>query len=136
LVYKGTTTAFSLPYAYVATWNDYEEGTENETGVDNCYQVQNATYSQSADELTWELNAVNGLSNNASEYANLNTVHGYTIWKADSSGNLTSIASLGPSATSLKKVSTLVGSGSWTLYVEMVGMPLIINRMSTGVPYP
>jgi len=128
--------SFSLAYAQVATWNDYEEGTEVETGVDNCYQVQNAAYSQANDELTWELNPVNGLSKNASEYASLSTVHGFTIWKADASGNLTSIASPGPTVRSLKKVSTLLGSGSWTLYVEMVGMPLIINRMSSGVAYP
>ncbi len=124
--------SFSLPYAQVATWNDYEEGTEVETGVDNCYQVQNAAYSKTNDELTWQLNPVSGQSS----YASLSTVHGYTIWKADASGNLTSIASPGPTATYLKKVSTLVGSGNWTLYVEMVGMPLIINRMSNAVTYP
>jgi hypothetical protein len=123
---------FSLPYAQVATWNDYEEGTEVETGVDNCYRVQNAAYSQTKDQLTWQLNPVTGQSS----YASLSTVHGYTVWKADSTGKLTSIAALGASATSLNSVSKLVGTGTWTLYVEMVGMPLIINRMSTGVAYP
>jgi hypothetical protein len=127
-----TSLNYSVPYAQVATWNDYEEGTEVETGVDNCYRVQNAAYSQSTDELTWQLNPVSGQSNHVS----LSTVHGYTVWKADSSGNLTSIASPGASATSLKGVSKLVGTGSWTLYVEMVGMPLIINQMSNGVGYP
>ncbi len=127
-----TSLNFSVPYAQVATWNDYEEGTEVETGVDNCYRVQNAAYSQSTDKLTWQLNPTTGQSSHVS----LSTVHGYTVWKADASGNLTSIASPGPSATSLSGVSTLVGTGSWTLYVEMVGMPLIINRMSNGVAYP
>jgi hypothetical protein len=123
---------YSVLYAQVATWNDYEEGTEVETGVDNCYQVQNAAYSQSTDKLTWQLNPTSGQSSHVS----LSTVHGYTVWKKDASGNLTSIASPGPSATSLSGVSKLVGTGSWTLYVEMVGMPLIINRMSNGVTYP
>jgi hypothetical protein len=127
-----TTLAFSVPYAQVATWNDYEEATEVETGVDSCYRVQNATYSQSADQLTWQLNPTLGNSTHVS----LSTAHGYTVWKADASGNLTSIASPGPSATSLKGISKLVGTGSWTLYVEMIGMPLIINRMLNGVAYP
>jgi hypothetical protein len=127
-----TSSGLSLPYAQVATWNDYEEGSEVETGVDNCYQVQNAAYSQSTNKLTWQLNATSGQSGHVS----LGTVYGYKVWKADASGNLTSIASPGASATSLSGVSTLVGAGSWTLYVEMIGKPLIINRMSNGVSYP
>jgi hypothetical protein len=127
-----TSLSFSVPYAQVATWNDYEEGTEVETGVDNCYRVQNAAYSQSADELTWQLNPVSGQS----AHVSLSTVHGITVWKANAGGTLTSVATLAASATSLSNVSTLVGTGSWTLYVEMDGMPLIINRMSNGVTYP
>ena len=127
-----TSLNYAVEYAQVATWNDYEEGTEVETGVDNCYRVQNAAYSQSTNKLTWQLNPTSGNSSHVS----LSTVHGYTVWKANSSGTLTSIASLGASATSLSNVSSLVGTGSWTLYVEMVGMPLVINRMSNGVSYP
>lgn len=26
-----------IPYMMMATWNDYEEGTEQESGIDNCY---------------------------------------------------------------------------------------------------
>ncbi len=132
ITWAHTSLNYAVEYAQVATWNDYEEGTEVETGVDNCYRVQNAAYSQSTNKLTWQLNPTSGNSSHVS----LSTVHGYTVWKADSSGNLTSIASLGASATSLSNVSSLVGTGSWTLYVEMVGMPLIINRMSNGVTYP
>jgi hypothetical protein len=127
-------STMQLEFAQTPTWNDYEEGAEVETGVDNCYQVQNAAYSQSQDQLTWQLNPVSGQQN----YVSLSTVHGYTVWVASSTGALRSIASLPATATSLNNVSSLVGThGAGTkLYVEMVGMPLIINRMSNGVPFP
>jgi hypothetical protein len=30
---------YTLPYVQIATWNVYEEGTEVETGINNCYSV-------------------------------------------------------------------------------------------------
>ena len=114
-----------LPYVQVATWNDYEEGTEVETGIDNCYTV-NATIS--ASQLTWSLAA-------SDSYASLSTVHHFTAYYADSAGNLNVAASnLPPSTTSLD-LSSIVPNGAWTIYVEMVGQPLIINRMSNGVAF-
>ena len=35
--------------------------------------------------------------------------------------------------TNALDLSTFVPSGTWTIYVEMVGQPLIINRLSNGV---
>jgi hypothetical protein len=32
-------------------------------------------------------------------------------------------------------LSALVPAGTWTMYVEMVGQPLIISRMSDGVTF-
>jgi hypothetical protein len=121
-------------YVQTPTWNDYEEGTEVETGVDNCWRVQNASYNQTQDTLTWQLNAVSGQQNFASE----STVYGFTVWAATPSGVIQKVASLHPTDRSLSNVSTLVpiDTNFTQLYVEMVGMPLILNQMSNGTTYP
>ena len=70
-----------------------------------------------------------------STYASNTTVHHFTVYYADASGNLyVAATNLAVSATSLD-LSSLVPPGTWTMYVEMVGQPLIINRMSNGVTY-
>jgi hypothetical protein len=50
-------------------------------------------------------------------------------------GNLYSAASNLPVTTAGFDLSTVVPSGTWNVYVEMVGQPLIINRMSNPVTY-
>ena len=54
-----------LPYLQLVTWNDYEEATEIESGIDNCLSV---SASVAANTLRW---AVNG---------NENTVDHYTVY--------------------------------------------------------
>jgi hypothetical protein len=110
----------------VITWNDYEEGTEVESGIDNCYTV-NA--SLSGNVLSWSLIAADPT------YATTATIHHFNVYFADASGNLYPLATNLPTTTTSLNLSTLVPPGSWTIYVEMVGQPLIINRMSDGATY-
>ena len=42
----------NLPFVQLVTWDDYEEGTELETGVDNCVRV---SLSQAKDGLHWNV---------------------------------------------------------------------------------
>ncbi len=121
-------------YVQTPTWNDYEEGTEVETGVDNCWRVQNASYNQTQDTLTWQLNAVPGQQNFASE----STVYGFTVWAATPTGVIQKVASAHPNDRTLSGLLHLVPvDGQFTqLYVEMVGMPLILNQMSNGTTFP
>jgi hypothetical protein len=114
-----------LPYVQVVTWNDYEEGTAVEDGIDNCYTV-NASLSGS--QLTWSLTASDPYASNA-------TIHHFSVYYEDAAGNLYGAASNLPVTTSLLDLSSVVPTGTWTVYVEMVGQPLIINRMSNGVTY-
>jgi len=122
--YFNTTT--QIPYVQVATWNDYEEGTAIEDGIDNCYNV-NASLSGS--QLSWSLVASD------STYASTSTVHHFNVYYEDASGNLYSAASNLPVTTTSFDLSAVVPSGTWTVYVEMAGQPLIINRMSNAVTY-
>ena len=115
-----------IPYMEVITWNDYEEGTEVESGIDNCYTV-NA--SLSGNVLSWSLIAADPT------YATPATIHHFNVYFADASGNLYPLATNLPTTTTSLNLSTLVPPGSWTIYVEMVGQPLIINRMSDGATY-
>ena len=115
-----------IPYVQIATWNDYEEGTAVEDGIDNCYTV-NASLVNS--QLSWSLVAGDPT------YASSSTVHHFNIYFADATGNLYLAASNLPASTGALDLSTLVPAGTWNVYVEMVGQPLIINRMSNPVTY-
>jgi len=113
-----------IPYVQVITWNDYEEGTAIEDGIDNCYSVNSAI---TGSILSWSLVASDPI------YASTSTIHHFTVYFADASGNLYVAASNLPVTTTSLDLSSIVPPGTWTIYVEMVGQPLIINRMSSGV---
>lgn len=115
-----------IPYVQVVTWNDYEEGTAVESGIDNCYSV-NASLSGST--LSWSLMASD------SKYASPSTIHHFTVYYGDASGNLYVAATNLPVSTRSLNLTTLVPAGTWTVYVEMVGQPLIINRMSNTLTF-
>lgn len=114
-----------IRYMQVVTWNDYEEGSEVESGIDNCYTV---SASLSGNLLSWSL-----LSSDL--YASPATVHHFNVYFADASGNLYPAATNLPTTAASLDLSTLVPSGTWNIYVEMVGQPLILNRMSDGLTY-
>jgi hypothetical protein len=115
-----------IPYVQVITWNDYEEGTSVEDGIDNCYTVNSSI---SGSVLNWSLTASDSI------YATTSTVHHFNVYFADAGGSLYLAASNLAVTTNSLDLSTLVPAGTWTMYVEMVGQPLILNRMSDGVTF-
>ncbi len=115
-----------IPYVQVVTWNDYEEGTSVESGIDNCYTV-NASLTGSM--LTWNLIASDPA------YASTATIHHFTVYYADASGNLYQAGANLPVTASSLDLASIVPAGTWDIYVEMVGQPLIINRMSNPVTF-
>jgi hypothetical protein len=123
--YYGSSGA-QLPYVQLVTWNDYEEGTALEGGVDNCYAV-NA--SMLGNLVTWSLATTDPT------YASPKTIHHFNVYFADSNGNLYSAGTNLPVTANSLDLSQLVPPGTWSVYVEMVGQPLIINRMSNAVTY-
>lgn len=116
--------SYGLPYLEIATWNDYNEGTEIETGIDNCYTVSAAV---SHSSLNWQLNALN-------YDANLSTVSHIEIYDSPDGANLTLLASVPAAANGAYSLKNLA-SGSHTLFVRMVGKNSILNRISTGIAY-
>jgi len=70
-----------------------------------------------------------------STYASTATIHHFNVYFTDAAENLYVAASNLPVTTNSLDLSTLVPSGTWSVYVEMLGQPLIINGMSNGMTY-
>jgi hypothetical protein len=107
-----------LPALQLVTWNDYEEGTEIESGVSNCLSVSASTASNS---LRW---TVKGLEN---------TVDHYVAFVSPDGKNLMSLGHAFPGVESLNLCSYSIPDGTYTFYVQAVGRPGITNYMSSAV---
>jgi hypothetical protein len=114
-----------LPFLGVVTWNDYEEGTEIETGVDNCLSL---SASVSGSTLSW---APKFSSSAGSE----STVHHYVVYDSTNTSNLVQIASVSAGTHSLNLSKFSLASGTHVLYINAVGQPSIKNHMSGGIVY-
>jgi hypothetical protein len=127
-----------IPYMQVATWNDYEEATEQESGINNCYTISSVFINSEEGTLNWTLHASD------STYASLNTIDHFTIWWSLTSSNNITVAATNiannQNSIDLSQLSLPVpapsGDNTVDLYVEMVGKPSILNQMpTTRVPY-
>ena len=104
----------------VATWNDYEEGTEIESGIDNCVTV---SASMSGTSLIW---AMTGQPN---------TVHHYSVFISTDGVNLMSLGDQPVTSSSLDLSQYQLAPGAYTLYVKAVGQASLRNQMSGAVSY-
>ena len=104
----------------LVTWNDYEEGTEVETGIDNCLSVSAVMNG-----------SVAGWSVTGSE----NTLDHYTVFISADAQNLMSLGDF-PTSTHTLDLSTFgFAAGQYAVYVKAVGKPSIVNHMSGAVSY-
>jgi hypothetical protein len=71
-------TSNPLPYMMVATWDDYEEGTELETGIDNCILTSSFVPTISGSELRWGYRFHE--ANDPSDLANPGTIDHYDLY--------------------------------------------------------
>jgi hypothetical protein len=109
-----------LPAMQLVTWNDYEEGTEIESGIDNCLSV---SASVSGNSLQWKVNG------------NENTVDHYTAYVSTDGQNLAKLADMATNSQSLDLCASALPAGNYTLYVQAVGKPSLKNQMSKAIPY-
>lgn len=114
----------TLPYLEIDTWNDYNEGTEIESGIDNCYTVSATVSGQT---LSWSLNA-------SSSLASVTTVAHIEIYDS-TDGQTASLLATQPAALSGTYSLSGLPPGKHSLYVRMVGKNSILNRISSGVSY-
>jgi PKD repeat protein len=104
----------------VATWNDYEEGTEIESGIDNCVSVSGA---MSGKVVNWSISGQE------------NTIDHYTVFISTDGQNLMPVADVPAGTHSLDLGTYGFGSASYTLYVKAVGKPSLTNKMSGPITW-
>ena len=104
----------------LVTWNDYEEATEIESGIDNCLTL---APSLSGNSLQWSISG------------NENTVDHYTVYISSDGQNLMSMTDLAPGLRSLNLCSFPIPSGSYKLFVQAVGKPALANQIAGAISY-
>jgi len=113
-------TQNQLPYLQLVTWNDYEEGTEMESGIDNCFSL-NASLSGST--LEWTING------------DESTIDHYAVYASPDGNTLQQIAQVQPGTYSVNLCSAGVPTGTTQVFVQAVGKPSMANRMPGPVAY-
>ncbi len=106
-----------LSFLQLVTWNDYEEGSELETGIDNCVTV-NASVSGTI--ASWSITG------------QANTVDHYSIYLSQDGQNLMWLAdAANPGSMDLAPFA--FNSGNYLVFVKATGKPSLTNKMSAGV---
>ncbi len=104
-----------LAKVQLVTWNDYEEGSEIETGIDNCMNV-NASVSGST--VSWSVSGSEA------------TLDHYTVFISSDGQNLMSLGDLPIGTHSLDLAAFGFSPGGYKVYVKAVGKPSIVNHIS------
>jgi hypothetical protein len=109
-----------LSYLQLVTWNDYEEATEIESGIDNCLTV---SASAAANSLQW---SVSGSEN---------TVDHYTVYISDDGENLMPLTDIASGIHSLNLCGFPIPDGNYKLFVQAIGKPTLANQISGATNY-
>ena len=103
-----------LPFLQLVTWDDYYEGTELETGIDNCATL-NVTVSKSKKELTVNL-------------TNPSTVDHLELYSQAAAGKYNLTNSFPATMANIP-----VTGAAGTYYLKAVGKPFIKNILSAAI---
>ncbi len=109
-----------LPYLQLVTWNDYEEGTELESGIDGCFSLE---ASVSGNTLEWTTSG------------DESTVDHYAIYASQDGKRLTALTQTQPGVHSVDLCSLSMPTGSNSVFVQAVGKPMLANRLPAPVSY-
>ena len=109
-----------LPAMQLVTWNDYEEGSEMESGIDNCVSVSG---SLAGNELHWGIQGQE------------NTLDHYTVYVSADGKNLMDLADVPVTTDSLDMCNYALPAGNYSLFVQAVGKPSLRNHISETIPY-
>jgi hypothetical protein len=107
-----------LPILQLVTWNDYEEGTEIETGIDNCLSVS-ASIKKST--LSWTVTG------------HTSRLDHYIVYFSQDDKNLLQLDTVSIGSFSIDLSAFDLDHG--TIYVQAIGKPTIKNQMSGAVAY-
>jgi hypothetical protein len=116
LINANYSTGTQMHGVQLATWDDYEEGTSLETGIDNC--VAFTSFSGTGTTLNW---AISGAEN---------TLSRFEVFVSTDGSNLMKLAdNIAASSRSLNLASYNL-SGTLKFYVKAIGKPFFVNKMS------
>ncbi|HLH08564.1 MAG TPA: hypothetical protein VKW78_15095 [Terriglobales bacterium] len=104
----------------LVTWNDYEEGTALEMGVDNCLSISG---SASGDTVSWSINGAE------------NTLDHYTVYISSDGENLMPVTDVPAGTHQLNLAQYGFPAGAYTVYVKAVGRASIRNHMTGAISY-
>lgn len=105
----------------LVTWNDYEEGTEIETGIDNCVSVSGQA---TGSTLYWSISG-----------GQENTIDHYTVFVSLDGQNLMKLTDVPAGTHQLSLSRYSLSPGNYTFFVKAVGQPSIQNKMSAAIPF-
>jgi hypothetical protein len=106
-----------LDYLEVVTWNDYEEGTEIETGIDNCVSIEPSLSDRT---LSWRITG------------NEAAIDHFVIYASKDGNRLTEVAEL-PDRARKWELTANVERERYQLFVQAVGKPSIVDKMSRPI---
>jgi hypothetical protein len=114
-------SARQLDAMQLVTWNDYEEGTEIESGIDNCLAV-NARLS--GNTIQWSISGQQ------------NTIDHFVVYISRDGNNLMPLDLLKAGARTLNLCSFSPATPTkYVVYVQAVGRPMLRSHMSHAIPY-
>jgi len=108
----------------VVTWNDYEEGTEIESGIENC-AVVNAHIN--GDDLQWSITG--------RETTRENTISRYMVFISRDGENLMPLAAVPDGIHRLDLSGYRLLPGKYFLFVKAVGVASVKNHTSNAAAY-
>ena len=109
-----------LPDLQLVTWNDYEEGTEMESGIDNCLTLSTSV---AANTLQWNLSG------------DENTLDHYTVYISSDGENLMPLTDIASGIHSLNLCGFSIPNGAYKVFVQAIGKPSLANQISGGISY-
>jgi hypothetical protein len=104
----------------IVTWNDYEEGSALEPGIDNCVAISAWV---TGDTAAWTL------------AGDESTIDHYTVFISADGKNLMPLADLAAGTTSHNLKQYGFDAGTYSVFVKAVGRPSIKNHMSGSSTY-
>lgn len=114
---KHYSASHQLDSLQINTWNDYEEGSAVEPGINNCVTV---TASLSGSTLYWKITGQE------------NTIDHYNIYIHNGKGMM-KFAEQRVGVRSMNLSGYAFAPGTYTLYVQAIGKPSLTNKISNGV---
>jgi hypothetical protein len=109
-----------LPALQIVTWNDYEEGTAIESGIDNCVSI---TSWMSGTRLNWSITG------------DESTVDHYTVFASVDGVNLATLGDFEAGTTGVELDELGLSAADYQFYVKAVGKASMANHMSAAVAY-